>query len=290
MLPLVAGSKKIRILSEVTKYTFLLSESLALSVSLNTEPHTAKTGRLQKGVTLVYKGIEVAGEGTGFGVPVLKYGNETYFSGSSTLQVQKQEDLVVVRKEFEMDMVERAEFRNLRLENGKLRRLIDSISILYQKHGRLARSILLVKSLFLKLGVKESFAKTQTKGKVAVTYTIFPSSLLVKVESDLVDRINLERVFVLNEQSALFFNTCSDSDGSILVDEEIGAWQPVTARSVRICDCQGRIGFSLKTIRGCILRRGREFLANSLDWIGLDYELSPDCDSFEYGIELFGGG
>ncbi len=289
MLPLVTGSKKIRILFEFAKYTFLLSESLALRVGLNTEPHIAKTGRLQKGVILVYKGIEVAGEGMGFGVPVLKYGNETYFSGSSSIQVQKQEDLVVVRKEFDMDMVERAEFRNLRLENGKLRRLIDSISILYQKHRRLTHAILLVKGLLLKMGVKERFAKTQTKGKVAVTYTIFPSSLLVKVESGQVNRTNLERIFVLNEQSALFFRTCSDSDGSTFIDEKIGAWQPVTARSVRICDCQGRIGFGLKTIRGCILRRGREFLNDSLDWIGLDYELSPECDSFEYEIELIGG-
>jgi hypothetical protein len=285
----MSAPKEIAISCEDTKYTFLLSESVALRVNLKTGPQNTKTAKLQKGVTLVYDGEEVAGEGTGFGVPILKYADETYFSGSSTLKVQKQGNLVVIQKEFDMDMVERTEFRNLSFTNGKLRELIDSISALYQRHRRLARLILLAKSLLFEFGVKESFGKTRTKGKVAVTYTIFPSRLLVRVECRLVNRINLERIFVLNEQSALFFRTYSDSDGSRLIDEEIGAWQPVTANSAKIADCHGRVGFSLKTIRGSQLRRGREFLANSLDWVGLDYELSPASDSFEYGIELFEG-
>ena len=287
MIPPTAAPKEISISPEGTKYTFLLSESVALRVNLKTESHHAKTAKLQKGVTIVYNGIEVAGEGTGFGVPVLKYGSETCFSGTATLQVQEQENLTVIHKEFDMDMVERAEFRNLSLANGKLRKLVDYISTLYQKHRRLGHSILLIKSLLLKFGVKENFTKIQTKGKVAVTYTMFPSRLLVRVEHDLVNRINLERIFVLNEQSAIFFKTYSDSNGSRLVDEEIGAWQPVTANSAKISDYHGRIGFSLKTIKGSLLRRGRELLTNSLDWIGLDYEISPESDSFEYEIELF---
>ena len=287
MIPPTAAPKEISISPEGTKYTFLLSESVALRVNLKTESHHAKTAKLQKGVTIVYNGIEVAGEGTGFGVPVLKYGSETCFSGTATLRVQEQENLTVIHKEFDMDMVERAEFRNLSLANGKLRKLVDYISTLYQKHRRLGHSILLIKSLLLKFGVKENFTKIQTKGKVAVTYTMFPSRLLVRVEHDLVNRINLEGIFVLNEQSAIFFKTYSDSNGSRLVDEEIGAWQPVTANSAKISDYHGRIGFSLKTIKGSLLRRGRELLTNSLDWIGLDYEISPESDSFEYEIELF---
>jgi len=289
MPPLMAAQKEITILSEGTEYTFLLSKSVALRVNLKTEPQNAKTAKLQKGVTLVCNDSEVVGEGTGFGVPILKYADETCFPGTATLQVQRQENLVVVRKEFDMNMVEKAKFRNLTLSKGILLRLNDSISTHYKRHKRFAHSILLVKSILFKFGVKETFEKTQTKGKVAVTYTIFPSRLLVKVEYGLVNMLNLERIFVLNEQSALFFRIFSDSDGSRLIDEEIGAWQPVTADSAKITDCHGRIGFSLRTIRGSLMRRGRESLANSLDWIGLDYELSLESDSFEYEIELFGG-
>jgi len=288
MPPLAAMLKDISTSMEDTKHTFFLSNSVALRVNLKTEPRNAKTAELQKGLVLVCNGIEVAGEGTGFGVPVLRYADETYFSGTSTIQVQKQENLVQIRKEFDIDMVERAKFRNLSLANGRLRKLIDSISTLYQKHRRLAHSILLVKRLLLEFGVKESFTKTQSKGKIAVTYTIFPSRLLIRVEYGLINRINLERIFVLNEQSALFFRTYSDSGGSRLMDEEIGEWQPVTADSAKIADYHDRVAFGLKAIKGSVLRMGRELLANSLDWIGLDYELSPESDSFEYEIELSG--
>jgi len=73
-----------------------------------------------------------------------------------------------------------------------------------------------------------------------------------------------------------------------LMDEEIGEWQLVTADSAKIADYHDTVAFGLKTIRGSVLRRGREFLANSLDWIGLDYELSPESDPFEYEIEFSG--
>ena len=72
------------------------------------------------------------------------------------------------------------------------------------------------------------------------------------------------------------------------MDEEIGEWQPVTADSAKIADYHDRVAFGLKAIKGSVLRMGRELLANSLDWIGLDYELSPESDSFEYEIELSG--
>jgi hypothetical protein len=35
-----------------------------------------------------------------------------------------------------------------------------------------------------------------------------------------------------------------------------------------------------------VLRRGREFLEGSLDWVGLDYEVNPRTDVFEYVIEV----
>jgi hypothetical protein len=35
-----------------------------------------------------------------------------------------------------------------------------------------------------------------------------------------------------------------------------------------------------------MLRRGRELTKNSLDWIGLDYELNPKDNQFEYEIKI----
>ena len=93
---------------------------------------------------------------------------------------------------------------------------------------------------------------------------------------------------MLNEEGAHFFRKYSDSAGLKLADKEIGIWDSVTAQSAKIADNQGRTGFSLKNVEGTVLRRGREFVKGRLDWIGLDYELNPEDDIFEYEIEIFG--
>ncbi len=121
-----------------------------------------------------------------------------------------------------------------------------------------------------------------------VTYTIDRNRILVKLSFSRLDRNNLQKVFVLNEQGAHFFRKYSDSEGLKLDDEEIGAWDDVTAQSAKIADKQDRIGFSLKNVEGTMLRRGREVVKGSLNWIGLDYELNPEDDQFEYEIEIFG--
>ena len=271
-----------------TNYTYKLSDSVALRISSDTEPQNMKIGSLQKGVVLLYNGAEVVGEGTGFGVPIGKYSDETFFSGSSFLQVQRKEHSVIFRKEFVMDLIARDKFRNLKLQNKNLRKLIDSISFLYQKHKHLAEFILLTKELLFKFGVESVFIRSASKGKVIVVYTLNQNRILVNLNFSELERDNLKKVFVLNEQGAHFFRKYSDSDGVNLEDDEIGAWNNVAAQSAEIADKQNRIRFSLKNIEGIVLRRGRETVKGSLDWIGLDYELSPEYDQFEYEIEILG--
>jgi hypothetical protein len=273
---------------ESNPHTHSISDSVALRIHSDTKPKNMKIANLQKGLILLYNGVEVVGEGTGFGVPIGKYSDETFFSGSSFLQVHKQENLVVIRKEFLMDLILRDKFRNLKLENMKLRRIIDSVSLPYQKHKRLAKFILLTKELLFKFGIESIFIRTAPKGKVIVTYTIYRNRILVKLSFGQLDRNNLQKVFVLNEQGAHFFRKYSDSEGLKLNDEEIGAWTGVTAQSAKIADKQDRIGFSLKNVEGTMLRRGRETVKGSLNWIGLDYELAPEEEQFEYEIEIFG--
>jgi len=271
-----------------TSHTYAISDSVALRIHSDTKPLNTKIANLQKGVILVYNGAEVVGEGTGFGVPIGKYSGETFFSGSSFLEVHKKDNFVTIRKEFSMDLIARDKFRNLKLENGKLRKIIDSISLLYQKHKHLAQLILHTKRLLFKVGVDSIFIKTAPKGKVVVTYTIHRNRILVKMSFNQLDRNNLQKIFVLNEQGAHFFRKYSDSEGLKLNDEEIGAWDGVTAQSAKITDKQDRISFTLKNVEGAMLRRGREAIKGSLDWVGLDYELNPENDQFEYEIEVFG--
>jgi len=69
--------------SRVNKYTLPLSASLSLRIYSDTRPFSWKTADLQKGLIVVCNSKEMVGEGTGFGVPVLQYLDDTYFSGSA---------------------------------------------------------------------------------------------------------------------------------------------------------------------------------------------------------------
>jgi hypothetical protein len=278
--------------SESPPHTHSISDFVALKIHSDTKPHNMKIANLQKGLIFLYKGAEVIGEGTGFGVPIAKYSDETVFSGSSSLHVRTMENTVEIRKEFIMDLVTRDTFRNLKLQNSRIRTLLDCISTLYKKqyqsHVRFARSILLVRTFFFKFGVKSTFIRSTHKGAVVVTYTIDRNRILVKLDLSLLERTNLGKIFVLNEQGAHFFRTYSDSENLRLDDEEIGAWNDVTSQTAKITNKQDKIGFSLKNIGGTKLRRGRELIKGSLDWIGLDYELGAEYSQFEYEIEVLG--
>jgi hypothetical protein len=187
-----------------------------------------------------------------------------------------------------MDLVASDKLRNLKLKIPGVRTLFDFFCSQYQKHKRLVRPVLIVRGLFFKFGIKPSFKKSPHKGTVIVTYVMDKNRIQVKLNFSQLDQANLAKVFILNEQGAHFFRTYSDSKGLKLVDEEIGAWDNVTAQSAKIANDQNKIGFSVKTKEGSMLRRGRELMKGSLDWIGLDYELEPEYCHFEYEIELFG--
>jgi hypothetical protein len=277
---------------ETSAHMHPVSDSVALRIHSDTKPHNMKIANLQKGLILLYKGVEVIGEGTGFGVPIAKYIDETVFSGSSSLHVRTFENIVEIQKEFVMDLVTRDTLRNLKLENSKIRTLLDYISTLYKKqyqgHVLFARSILLARSLLFKFGIKSTFKRGTQKGVVVVKYTIERNRVLVNIDFSLLERTNLGKIFVLNEQGAQFFRTYSDSESLQLNDEEIGAWNDVTSQSAKITNEKEKIGFCLKNIEGTKLRRGRELITGSLDWIGLDYELGAEYSNFEYEIEVLG--
>jgi hypothetical protein len=251
-----------------------------------------KTAQLQKGLILLYRGTEVIGEGTGFGVPIVKYFDETIFSGSSSLTVRTRGTIVEIRKKFIMDLVTRNTIRNCKLENPKIRTLLDYISTIYkrqyQSHVNFAQYVLLTRSLLFKFGIKSTFIEGPSKGTIVVTYVVDRNRILVKVDLRSLERYNLDKIFVLNEQGAHFFRTYSDSENLKLNNEAIGAWNDVTSQTAKITNDQDKIGFSLKKIEGTKLRRGRELIKDSLDWIGLDYELGAEYSQFEYEIEVIG--
>lgn len=225
------------------------------------------------------------GEGTGFGVPAARYRDKEYFSGSSTIQISQKSGYATVTKQFSLNMVSVKRFRDVWIENKVTRKLARRIAELYQKH-RYWRPLMQQKVLN-SIGFQTSFIRVKPAGKVTVTYHVDSSSIHVKVDYKSLEKKGLQKIFLLNEQSSRFFRKYRDSDGSILFDKQIGAWENVEADWASIAEKCDKFGFRLWNIKDAILRRGREFIDGTLDWIGLDYEIASKKTCFEYDIEIF---
>ncbi|MEP7105275.1 MAG: hypothetical protein ABI838_05475, partial [Chloroflexota bacterium] len=100
---------------------------------------SGKTAALQRGLTLEGRGRQLAGEGMGFGVPVLKAGGAWYFPGTAVTVDVSGPTEVVWRKTFDLD-----------------RREVDAAD------GRFLR-----------------FEPVPAQGRIAVTYTLTPGQLTV---------------------------------------------------------------------------------------------------------------
>jgi hypothetical protein len=100
------------------------------------------------------------------------------------------------------------------------------------------------------------------------------------------EKRGLKKTFMLNEQGTRFFRKYNDSLGMKLMDDKIGAWDLVGGEWACLKTLKGEIGFRLWNVNDAVLHRGREFLEGSLDWVGLDYEISRKNDAFMYVVEV----
>jgi len=269
---------------QVYAHTCSISRSVSLRVYASTQPLNGKIADLQKGLILLIDGAEAVGEGTGFGLPVLVYSGETYFSGTSTVHVSQRPSGCIIRKEFTMDRVARNSFRNVTLENRAARTFITHLSDLYQKHRRFR--LLTLKDLTGRMSIGKAFLEAASIGRVTVTYTVDESCITVKADFKSLEKRGLEKIFMLNEQGSRLFRKYIDSRGTELTDNMIGAWDAVGGEWACLKTSRGELAFRLWRVKNSVLRRGREFLQGSLDWVGLDYEIGRGNDVFEYAVDV----
>jgi hypothetical protein len=272
--------------SRIDSYDIELSSSLALRIYSNTNPQNSHIAELQKGLILVSNGVELIGEGTGFGVPVLLYSDETYFSGSSNLYFFHQNDSTIIRKEYFMDRVHRKGIGRLNLENRRLRFIRRQFYQLYQ-NSRHFRPLVL-KTISSKMGINTSFKRVNPVGCVIVDYVVYPKTIVIKMNLDLLTRDSLMRILIMNEQGSTFLRRYSDSNGIELIDGQIGAWEIADAEWASITDKSGTAGFRMWKPENVVFRLGREYMKHQRDWIGLEYEISSLHTTFEYEIEILG--
>jgi hypothetical protein len=253
----------------------------------DSRPHCLEVAPLQKGLVMVFNGMELVEEGMGFGVPVVKYNNKTYFSSSAYCSINDTESGIRVSKLFFLDTISRKNVAKSFYLNDTLYRLFHSLfEKVYLGSKRSLPFFSKIMELRQVMGIQTKFIKVEPKGAIVVNFLILPTLIKVQVDLSSLDKVGCEEILVLNEQGSTFFSKYSDSEGLKLSDAKIGAWDKVKAENASLAYVKGSVVFSLEKQNGSLLFRGWEKTRGRFAWTGLSYSLPPKVSLFEYVIRL----
>ena len=253
------------------------------------------TGSLRRGLLLFDRGLGLAEEGVGFGVPILKRGIETIFPGSVELSCARSGATWRVTAAFEMNLVERlarpgaGSVRSRSLYAAK-----NSLAALHRRSPALRGALTATSN-----AVRRSFHLVTTYERVTpaatlpLTYTVGEGEAGVAVALDLsgLDLSDLRRnlvteLVVMNEQGARCFDRYVDAAGLSLRGGAIGAWDEVGAARASFVSAAHHVAFSLGRVEGARLHRGRELIGARVAWSGFGYSLPPTLSTFRYELQV----
>ncbi len=273
--------------TSVNVCTVPLSSRLSVRLYSDCRPNYLETAALQKGLVLLHDGRELIEEGVGFGVPVLKYEDKTFFSSKAEVTVQKHDSGYLLTKNFVLDTVSVKKIGSASYINDKLYSTArKSFQLLYLKHKRLNplfNKLMEIRDLF---GIKTEFRRVNPRGTITVTYHCQPDA--IKIHADL-SNITLNRcqeVLLLNEQGSSIFQAYTDTTGRKLWGNQIGAWERVAAANAALRSPDSRVAFSVGDGSGASLFRGWERTRKRFSWAGLSYSIQPHTNEFDYCISL----
>ncbi len=244
--------------------------------------------RIQKGPVLFHGNKDLSEEGIGFGVPLLKFGQKTIFPGKGCIEVRKYADRTNVNIDYDFNLAEKMIVKGRILESRAFYNIKDILSRIHRKNPFL-RGILNQGSIVLRRAftLETKLERVASAGLAKVGYNICTDGI-IHVTADL-SRIKKEgctEIMIMNEQGASYFDTYSDSKGTILVGSSIGSWQENSCDEVSFINPYDRLTFTLPKIPGSKMFYGRELVDNRLAWSGIAYSLSPGIQNFAYDIRI----
>jgi hypothetical protein len=248
------------------------------------------TARLQKGLLLLDGDQDLAEEGVGFGVPILKRGTLTIFPGDVDLAWRREGSLWHVTAAFEMNLVERlaapggdsVKPRSLYAAKNALAALHRRVPLL---RGPLTAVSNAVRGIF---GWVTTYERAEGSTTLVVTYTIDGEEgrIGVGLDTNGLRGGGFTEVVVMNEQGARHFDRYLDARGTSLRGDEIGTWDEVDAeKATFVCDTH-RVAFSLGLVEGARLCRGRELIGSRLAWSGFGYSAAPSLGELRYDVRI----
>lgn len=254
------------------------------------EPGDYPASRIQKGLVLFHENRDLSEEGIGFGVPVLKFGHETVFPGNACVTTEKDSDTIVVKIDYDMNLVERMAVKSCkRIDNKVFYKIKEYFSWLHREYP-LLRGILVRSSNSLRriCDIETRLEKVASTGIASVvnTINIKKGTIHVSVDINNVKKEGCTEVNIMNELGANHFDSYRDSNGLFLTGNEIGTWDETFADEASFIDPCDNIAFTLNRVKGTRMFRGRELVKGRLSWSGLAYVLPHDIINFAYDIRI----
>ena len=265
-------------------YTVRLTDVLSVRLYPDCRPNYLETSPLHKGLVLLYRGRELIEEGVGFGVPVVKYFDKTYFPGEAAVSSNG----CILTKVYTLNMISLKKLGAGGYIDDRLYSVLrKNFERLYlqKKFKGFFNKVMEVRDA---LKVSTEFQMVEPRGKVTVTYSCEPDCLRVQADFSELSHDGCREILMLNEQGSSYLPQYSDSNGVTLTGNQIGAWDNVDARFASLQSISGALSFSVSSRPGALIYRGFEQTRKRFSWAGLSYSITPRTRSFCYTIDLHG--
>ena len=267
-------------------FTFNTNKAVSLRMYPDNRPHNMEIAALQKGLVLVIDDSELIEEGVGFGVPIAKYSDMTFFSRTATVYVEEQdENAAVIIKVFLLDSVSKKRVRGTFINDSLYSVFHKTFEKAYLRSGNMRSFFEWVMRLRRAIGIETHFAYASPRGKVTVSYQCYPDHIKVGADFSELDMTSCQEILILNEQGASFFRKHRNGN-AVLHDKRVGAWMKVDAEHAEFSDLKEHIAFSMDNREGATLYCGWEQVKDRFSWAGITYALSPKTLMFNYTIRL----
>ena len=261
-------------------------------LSTSTKPHCGKTTPVQKGLILSRQGgkADLCEGGVGFGVPVLQYGRDFVFPGSSKVSDEGEVRGSESWKAFDLNLIERHE------KDGRMK--ISTFSwVLQRMYNRIYKSTggSFLPHLGRKLRVKgvnvghldtPVFFRVNSHGEVLTKYLIVGGNLHVTLDLRNLHRKGLQHIYVSNELGGSVFTQYRDGLGKIYRESEIGGWRRVQGNNAVLSAPNHSLSFSTDVPNGVSAFVGREMLQPGIRWSGVIFVLPPRTETFDFVVEI----
>lgn len=267
--------------------TVPLDTRMSVRLYSDCRPNCLETAALQKGLVLLIDGKEVIEEGLGFGVPIVKYKDKTFFCGDADVSVRREDLGFTLTKTYILDTVSLKKIgQSSYIDDGFYSALRKSFERIYLKRKRI--NFLLNKIMEIRqfAKIKTEFITVKPRGTIVVNYRCRQGTVDIEVDFSRVALTKCDELLVLNEQGSSIFQTYKDTSGIVLSGSRIGAWDVVKANQAYLQTPKGQISFSLNRIDNAVLLRGWERTRKRFSWAGLSYSILPSKDVFKYSIAL----